>query len=175
MRLHWGPRRAGYELKRRVIEHSKPPATSRSAAARAPTTPATTAGILHCRSDACAPGSLGMCWADDRAAGGADRRQQVPGARCALAWNVQTAALAREPATRMISIGGRMRTLAEAAGDSRRRRGQRPAPPTAYHSRRERADPRAPPGCQRSATPCLGIRAASAYCRFAVRRCSVSI
>ena len=40
---------------------------------------------------------------------------KVPGARCALAWSVQTASLAREHNNaQLIGIGGRMHTLDEA-------------------------------------------------------------
>lgn len=60
------------------------------------------------------PGSLGLVL------GGSGNGEQiaankVPGARCALAWSVETAKLAREHNNaQLIGIGGRMHTLEEA-------------------------------------------------------------
>ena len=60
------------------------------------------------------PGSLGIVL------GGSGNGEQiaankVPGARCALAWNTETAKLAREHNNaQLIGIGGRMHTLPEA-------------------------------------------------------------
>ena len=46
---------------------------------------------------------------------------KVPGARCALAWSVETATLAREHNNaQVIGIGGRMHTVERGAGDRRR-------------------------------------------------------
>ena len=60
------------------------------------------------------PGSLGVV------IGGSGNGEQiaankVPGARCALAWSVETASLARQHNNaQLIGIGGRMHTVAEA-------------------------------------------------------------
>ena len=80
---------------------------------------------------------------------------KVPGARCALAWSVETASLARQHNNaQLIGIGGRMHTVAEALAivdafvidavvESR-------TPPTSYrHTRRLRTDPRSAAGARR--------------------------
>ncbi|MFV0493903.1 ribose-5-phosphate isomerase [Mycobacterium sp.] len=117
MRVYLGADHAGFELKQRIIEHLKHaghdpvdcgafgydaeddyPAFCIAAATR------TVAD----------PGSLGIVL------GGSGNGEQiaankVPGARCALAWSPQTAALAREHNNaQLIGIGGRMHTVEEA-------------------------------------------------------------
>ncbi len=116
MRVYLGGDHAGYEFKEAIIAHLKKaghepidcgayvydaeddyPAFCIAAAAR------TVAD----------PGSLGIVL------GGSGNGEQivankVPGARCALAWSTETAALAREHNTaQLIAIGGRMHTEAE--------------------------------------------------------------
>ena len=55
------------------------------------------------------PDSLGIVL------GGSGNGEQVPGARCALAWSVETAQLARQHnKAQLIGIGGRMHTTEEA-------------------------------------------------------------
>lgn len=117
MRVYLGADHAGYELKRQIIEHLKQsghqpidcgafsydvddeyPAFCITAATR------TVAD----------PGSLGIVL------GGSGNGEQIAankvvGARCALAWSVETARLAREHNNaQLIGIGGRMHTVAEA-------------------------------------------------------------
>ncbi|MBU3706709.1 MAG: ribose-5-phosphate isomerase [Mycobacterium sp.] len=117
MRVYLGGDHAGYELKAAIAEHLREaghepidcgahhydadddyPAFCIAAAAR------TVAD----------PGSLGIVL------GGSGNGEQiaankVPGARCALAWSAETAALAREHNNaQLIGIGGRMHTLEEA-------------------------------------------------------------
>jgi ribose 5-phosphate isomerase B len=117
MRVYLGSDHAGYELKQQILEHLKEsghepidcgafsydseddyPAFCIAAATR------TVAD----------PGSLGIVL------GGSGNGEQiaankVPGARCALAWSVETATLAREHNNaQLIGIGGRMHTVAEA-------------------------------------------------------------
>ena len=117
MRVYLGADHAGYELKQQIIEHLRQsghepidcgafgydadddyPAFCIAAAVR------TVAD----------PGSLGIVL------GGSGNGEQiaankVPGARCALAWSVETAQLAREHNNaQLVGIGGRMHTVAEA-------------------------------------------------------------
>ena len=117
MRVYLGSDHAGYELKQQIIEHLKKtghepidcgaftydaeddyPAFCIAAATR------TVAD----------PDSLGIVL------GGSGNGEQiaankVPGARCALAWSVETASLARQHNNaQLIGIGGRMHTVAEA-------------------------------------------------------------
>ena len=117
MRVYLGGDHAGYELKQAVIEHLKAgghepvdcgafvydaqddyPAFCIAAAAK------TVAD----------PGSLGIVL------GGSGNGEQiaankVPGARCALAWSVETAQLARQHNNaQLIGIGGRMHSLEDA-------------------------------------------------------------
>jgi ribose 5-phosphate isomerase B len=117
MRVYLGSDHAGYELKQQIIEHLKKsgyepidcgafsydadddyPAFCIAAASR------TVAD----------PGSLGIVL------GGSGNGEQiaankVPGVRCALAWSVETASLAREHNNaQLIGIGARMHTVAEA-------------------------------------------------------------
>jgi ribose 5-phosphate isomerase B len=117
MRVYLGSDHAGFELKQRIMEHltksgHEPvdcgaygydaeddyPAFCIAAATRA----------------VADPDSLGIVL------GGSGNGEQiaankVPGARCALAWSVETATLAREHNNaQLIGIGGRMHTLDEA-------------------------------------------------------------
>ena len=117
MRVYLGSDHAGYELKQQIIEHLKKsgyepidsgafsydaeddyPAFCIAAAAR------TVAD----------PGSLGIVL------GGSGNGEQiaankVPGVRCALAWSVETASLARQHNNaQLIGIGARMHTVPEA-------------------------------------------------------------
>jgi ribose 5-phosphate isomerase B len=117
MRVYLGSDHAGYELKQQIFEHLKKsgyepidcgafsydadddyPAFCIAAASR------TVAD----------PGSLGIVL------GGSGNGEQiaankVPGVRCALAWSVETASLAREHNNaQLIGIGGRMHTVPEA-------------------------------------------------------------
>lgn len=117
MRVYLGADHAGYELKQVIIEHLRStghepvdcgafdydadddyPAFCIAAAAR------TVAD----------PGSLGIVL------GGSGNGEQiaankVPGARCALAWSVETATLAREHNNaQLIGIGGRMHSQEDA-------------------------------------------------------------
>lgn len=117
MRVYLGSDHAGYDLKQQIIDHLKNlghepidcgaysydadddyPAFCIAAATR------TVAD----------PGSLGIVL------GGSGNGEQIAankviGARCALAWSVETAKLAREHNNaQLIGIGGRMHTVAEA-------------------------------------------------------------
>ena len=117
MRVYLGADHAGYELKAAIIDHLR-------AAGHEPID----CGALHYDADddypafciaaatrtVADPGSLGIVL------GGSGNGEQiaankVPGARCALAWSTETAALAREHNNaQLIGIGGRMHTLDEA-------------------------------------------------------------
>lgn len=117
MRVYLGSDHAGFELKQQIIEHLKKTgyepidcgAFSYDADDDYPAF--CIAAATHTVAD---PGSLGIVL------GGSGNGEQiaankVPGARCALAWSVQTAALAREHNNaQLIGIGGRMHTLDEA-------------------------------------------------------------
>jgi ribose 5-phosphate isomerase B len=117
MRIYLGSDHAGFELKQHIIEHLKDgghepidcgaltydpdddyPAFCISAA-------------LHTIGD---PGSLGIVL------GGSGNGEQisankVPGVRCALGWNTETASLAREHNdAQLIGIGARMHSVADA-------------------------------------------------------------
>jgi ribose 5-phosphate isomerase B len=117
MRVYLGSDHAGFELKQHIIEHLKDgghepidcgaftydpdddyPAFCISAA-------------LHTIGD---PGSLGIVL------GGSGNGEQisankVPGVRCALGWNTETASLAREHNdAQLVGIGARMHNVADA-------------------------------------------------------------
>lgn len=117
MRIYLGSDHAGFELKQQIIEHL-------TKAGHEPVDcgafdydadddyPAfCIAAAAHTVAD---PGSLGIVL------GGSGNGEQiaankVPGVRCALAWSVETATLAREHNNaQLIGIGGRMHTLPEA-------------------------------------------------------------
>ncbi len=117
MRVYLGSDHAGFELKARVIEHLKQSghepvdcgAFSYQADDDYP--PFCIAAAVHTVAD---PGSLGIVL------GGSGNGEQiaankVPGARCALAWSVETATLARQHNNaQLIGIGARMHSLTEA-------------------------------------------------------------
>jgi ribose 5-phosphate isomerase B len=117
MRVYLGSDHAGFELKQHIIEHLKD-------GGREPIDcgaftydadddyPAfCIAAALHTVGD---PGSLGIVL------GGSGNGEQisankVPGVRCALGWNTETASLAREHNdAQVIGIGARMHTVAQA-------------------------------------------------------------
>ncbi|BBY53053.1 ribose-5-phosphate isomerase B [Mycolicibacillus koreensis] len=117
MRVYLGADHAGYELKQQIIEHL-------TGAGHEPVD----CGAFDYDADDDYPafciaaatrtvadrGSLGIVL------GGSGNGEQiaankVPGARCALAWSVETAQLAREHNNaQLIGIGGRMHTVSEA-------------------------------------------------------------
>lgn len=117
MRIYLGSDHAGYELKQHIIEHLKKfghepidcGAFSYDAEDDYPAF--CIAAALRTVAD---PDSLGIVL------GGSGNGEQiaankVPGARCALAWSVQTATLAREHNNaQLIGISGRMHTAVEA-------------------------------------------------------------
>lgn len=117
MRVYLGADHAGYELKQQITEHLKKTghepidcgAFSYDADDDYPAFCIATA-----RRTVADPDSLGIVL------GGSGNGEQiaankVPGARCALAWSVETAQLAREHNNaQLIGIGGRMHTVAEA-------------------------------------------------------------
>jgi len=117
MRVYLGGDHAGYELKQAIFEHLKKTghepidcgAFSYDADDDYPAF-----CISAARKTVADPGSLGIVL------GGSGNGEQiaankVPGARCALAWSVETAKLAREHNNaQLIGIGGRMHTEAQA-------------------------------------------------------------
>ncbi|WP_299563435.1 ribose-5-phosphate isomerase [uncultured Mycolicibacterium sp.] len=117
MRVYLGADHAGFELKQRIIEHLRANghepvdcgAFTYDAADDYP--PFCIAAAERVVAD---PGSLGIVL------GGSGNGEQiaankVPGARCALAWSVETAKLAREHNNaQLIGIGGRMHSVEEA-------------------------------------------------------------
>lgn len=117
MRVYLGADHAGYELKQRIIEHLKQTGHEPidCGALRYDADDDYPAFCIAAATRTVAdPGSLGIVL------GGSGNGEQiaankVPGAHCALAWSVQTAALAREHNNaQLIGIGGRMHTVAEA-------------------------------------------------------------
>ncbi len=117
MRVYLGSDHAGYELKQQIIEHltaggHEPIDCGAFSYDADDDYPAfCIAAALHTVAD---PDSLGIVL------GGSGNGEQiaankVPGARCALAWSVQTASLARQHNNaQLIGIGARMHTVAEA-------------------------------------------------------------
>ncbi|QUR68312.1 ribose-5-phosphate isomerase [Mycobacterium spongiae] len=117
MRVYLGADHAGFELKQQIVDHLKKSghepidcgAFSYDGDDDYP--PFCIAAAARTVAD---PGSLGIVL------GGSGNGEQiaankVPGARCALAWSVETASLAREHNNaQLIGIGGRMHTVAEA-------------------------------------------------------------
>ena len=117
MRVYLGSDHAGFDLKNRIIEHLKDSghepvdcgAFSYQADDDYPGY--CIAAALRTLAD---PGSLGIVL------GGSGNGEQiaankVPGARCALAWSVETATLARQHNNaQLIGIGARMHTVPEA-------------------------------------------------------------
>ncbi|TFV59674.1 ribose-5-phosphate isomerase [Mycobacterium sp. PS03-16] len=117
MRVYLGSDHAGYELKQAIIAHLE----------RAGHEPVDCGAFTYDADDdypafciaaaektVADPGSLGIVL------GGSGNGEQiaankVPGARCALAWSVETASLAREHNNaQLIGIGGRMHSEADA-------------------------------------------------------------
>ncbi|GFG75296.1 ribose-5-phosphate isomerase [Mycobacterium botniense] len=117
MRVYLGADHAGYELKQQIIEHltksGHQPIDCGAFSYRSDDDypPYCIAAASRTVAD---PGSLGIV------VGGSGNGEQiaankVPGVRCALAWSVETAALARQHNNaQLIGIGGRMHTVAEA-------------------------------------------------------------
>ncbi len=117
MRVYLGSDHAGFDLKAQVIEHLKEsghePVDCGAFSYQADDDyPAfCIAAAVHTVAD---PGSLGIVL------GGSGNGEQiaankVPGARCALAWSVETATLARQHNNaQLIGIGARMHTVTEA-------------------------------------------------------------
>ncbi len=117
MRVYLGSDHAGYELKQAIITHlltngHEPIDCGAYTYDADDDYPAfCIAAALRTVAD---PGSLGIVL------GGSGNGEQiaankVPGARCALAWSTETAALAREHNNaQLIGIGGRMHSEAEA-------------------------------------------------------------
>jgi len=117
MRVYLGSDHAGYELKQAIITHlltngHEPIDCGAYTYDADDDFPAfCIAAALRTVAD---PGSLGIVL------GGSGNGEQiaankVPGARCALAWSTETAALAREHNNaQLIGIGGRMHSEAEA-------------------------------------------------------------
>jgi ribose 5-phosphate isomerase B len=117
MRVYLGSDHAGFELKQAIIEHLQKTghepidcgAFSYDAEDDYPAF-----CISAAEKTVADPDSLGIV------IGGSGNGEQiaankVPGARCALAWSVETASLAREHNNaQLIGIGGRMHTLEEA-------------------------------------------------------------
>lgn len=117
MRVYLGGDHAGYELKQAIFEHLKanghePIDCGAFAYDADDDYPAFC--IAAAQRTVADPGSLGIVL------GGSGNGEQiaankVPGARCALAWSVETAQLAREHNNaQLIGIGGRMHTEAQA-------------------------------------------------------------
>lgn len=117
MRVYLGSDHAGFELKQHLIEHLKnsghePVDCGAFAYDADDDYPAFC--IAAAQRTVADPGSLGIVL------GGSGNGEQiaankVPGARCALAWSVETASLAREHNNaQLIGIGGRMHSVAEA-------------------------------------------------------------
>src|ERR1700739_547769 len=112
MRVYRGSDHRGYELKQQSTAHLKEPAPEPidcgafTYDAEDDYPAFCIAAALKTVAD---PGSLGIVL------GGSGNGEQiaankVPGARCALAWSVETATLAREPhKAQLIRIGGRHR------------------------------------------------------------------
>ena len=117
MRVYLGSDHAGFELKQAIIEHLQENGHE-PIDCGAFTYDAEDDYPAFCISAAektvADPDSLGIV------IGGSGNGEQiaankVPGARCALAWSVETASLAREHNNaQLIGIGGRMHTLEEA-------------------------------------------------------------
>lgn len=117
MRVYLGADHAGYELKQHLIEHLTK-AGHDAIDCGAYEYDADDDYPAFCIATAIKtvadPGSLGIV------IGGSGNGEQiaankVPGARCALAWSVETAQLAREHNNaQLMGIGGRMHTVAEA-------------------------------------------------------------
>jgi ribose 5-phosphate isomerase B len=117
MRVYLGGDHAGYELKQAIVEHllqtgHEPIDCGAFSYDAEDDYPAFC--IAAAQRTVADPGSLGIVL------GGSGNGEQiaankVPGARCALAWSVETASLARQHNNaQLIGIGGRMHTVEEA-------------------------------------------------------------
>jgi ribose 5-phosphate isomerase B len=117
MRVYLGGDHAGFELKQAILEHletngHEPIDCGAFAYDAQDDYPAFC--IAAAEKTVADPGSLGIVL------GGSGNGEQiaankVPGARCALAWSVETAQLARQHNNaQLIGIGGRMHTVEEA-------------------------------------------------------------
>ncbi|MBO0678144.1 ribose-5-phosphate isomerase [Mycolicibacterium sp. S2-37] len=117
MRVYLGSDHAGFELKQAIIEHLRttghePVDVGAFTYDAQDDYPAFC--IAAAEKTVADPGSLGIVL------GGSGNGEQiaankVPGARCALAWSVETATLAREHNNaQLIGIGGRMHSEADA-------------------------------------------------------------
>lgn len=117
MRVYLGGDHAGFELKQAILEHllavgHEPIDCGALAYDAQDDYPAFC--IAAAEKTVADPGSLGIVL------GGSGNGEQiaankVPGARCALAWSVETAQLARQHNNaQLIGIGGRMHTVEEA-------------------------------------------------------------
>ncbi|MFY1621148.1 ribose-5-phosphate isomerase [Micromonospora sp. WMMD736] len=117
MRIYVGGDHAGFELKEAILEHltkTGHEAIDCGAYAYDGEDDYPAFCIAAAEKTVADPGTLGIVL------GGSGNGEQiaankVPGARCALAWNVDTATLAREHNNaQLIGIGGRMHTREEA-------------------------------------------------------------
>jgi ribose 5-phosphate isomerase B len=117
MRVYLGSDHAGYELKQQIIDYlqtSGHQPIDCGAYSYDPHDDYPAFCIAAATRTVADPDSLGIVL------GGSGNGEQiaankVPGARCALAWSVQTASLAREHNNaQLIGIGGRMHTVPEA-------------------------------------------------------------
>lgn len=117
MRVYLGADHAGFELKQAIVDHLRqgghePVDCGAFTYDAQDDYPAFC--IAAAEKTVADPGSLGIVL------GGSGNGEQiaankVPGARCALAWSVETAQLARQHNNaQLIGIGGRMHTLEEA-------------------------------------------------------------
>ncbi|MDG3013210.1 ribose-5-phosphate isomerase [Speluncibacter jeojiensis] len=117
MRVYLGADHAGFELKNQIIDHltatgHEPIDCGAHVYDAVDDYPAFC--VEAARRTVADPGSLGIVL------GGSGNGEQiaankVPGARCALAWSVETAQLARQHNNaQLIGIGGRMHTLEQA-------------------------------------------------------------
>ena len=117
MRVYIGADHAGYELKQAIIDHlntNGPEPNDCGAFDYEAADDYHTLCIAAAVKTVADPGSLGIVL------GGSGNGEQiaankVPGARCALAWSVETAELARQHNNaQLIGIGGRMHTEEQA-------------------------------------------------------------
>jgi len=117
MRVHIGTDHAGFDLKQHLVEHLRSrghDVVDHGALEADPSDDYPPFVLRAAAAVAAEPGSLGIVL------GGSGNGEQiaanaVPGIRCALAWSVDTARLAREHNdAQCVGIGARMHTLEEA-------------------------------------------------------------
>ncbi len=117
MRVHIAADHAGFELKAHLVEHLRAAGhdvVDHGALAYDPVDDYPGVCFAAAEAVVAEPGSLGVV------IGGSGNGEQiaankVPGARCALAWSVETAQLARQHNNaQLIGIGGRMHSTEEA-------------------------------------------------------------